>query len=341
MPKLCRINLLLIAALICGLFTACSDNVSTSTSVDVLTIYTPHPLDFFSPLVGEFEQRYGIKVNVVTAGTGELLAQIEEQKSKPTADIIWGGSLPIMLPHVDKFENYQSINEKYFADEFKNKEGCLTRFSIVPSVLMINKRLIGEIRVRGYADLLNTDLRGRIACANPAKSSSALSHLATMLYAMGEGKPDGGWNFVGKLCDNLNGKLLDSSADVYDGVANGKYAVGLTFEEAALDYMAKGYPVDIVYMKEGTLLMPDTIAIIKDAPHIANARKFIDYLSSKDIQALITAMYNRRSVRTDVVSKPELISLNLISKLEFRDTDIARSITIWQKHFMSSYEGSR
>lgn len=41
------------------------------------------------------------------------------------------------------------------------------------SVLIVNTDLIGDIEINGYKDLLNPELKGRIATANPANSSSA------------------------------------------------------------------------------------------------------------------------------------------------------------------------
>ena len=51
----------------------------------------------------------------------------------------------------------------------KNTEGNLTRFDTIPSVIMVNTDLIGDIRMEGYEDLLNPELKGKIAFADPAR----------------------------------------------------------------------------------------------------------------------------------------------------------------------------
>ena len=61
----------------------------------------------------------------------------------------------------------------------------MTRFTAVPSVIMINTNLIGDIKIEGYEDVLNPELKGKIAYSDPAKSSSSFEHLVNMLYAMG------------------------------------------------------------------------------------------------------------------------------------------------------------
>ena len=78
-----------------------------------LVIYCPHPLEFINPLVSEFESQTGVKVEVVAAGTGELLKRVESEVGNPLGDIFWGGSLSTMQPKMDLFESYHSINEDY------------------------------------------------------------------------------------------------------------------------------------------------------------------------------------------------------------------------------------
>lgn len=47
-------------------------------------------------------------------------------------------------------------------DDCKNTDGKITRFSVIPSVIMINKNLIGDIKIRGYEDLLKPELKRRL-----------------------------------------------------------------------------------------------------------------------------------------------------------------------------------
>ncbi len=134
-----------------------------------------------------------------------------------------------------------------------------------------------------------------------------------MLYAMGNGNPEEGWDYVEKLCENLDGKLLSGSSAVYKGVADRAYPVGLPFEEGGAKYVADGAPVKLVYMKEGVISKPDGVYIIKDAKNMANAKKFIDFVTGKDAQTIIIEQLNRRSVRKDVPAPEGLEKLEIIN----------------------------
>ena len=290
----------------------CSSEKSASSNS--LVIYCPHPLDFINPLVDDFKAKNpDINVDVIAAGTGELLKRVESEKDNPLGDILWGGTVTMAKAKIDLFENYTSTNEVNIADIYKNTEGPLTRCTAVPSVLMVNTNLSGNIKIEGYEDLLNPALKGKIAFADPSASSSSFEHLDNMLYAMGNGDPEKGWDYVKKLCANLDGKLLSGSSAVYKGVADSEYTVGLTFEEGGANYVALGSPIKLVYMKEGVIIKPDGIYIIKGAKNMENAKRFVDYATSYDAQKTITEKFNRRSVRNDLPPSEILLSVDKIN----------------------------
>lgn len=301
--------------------TEAATETATTEATGDLVIYCPHPLEFIEPLVNEFETQTGIKVEVIAAGTGELLKRVESEQANPLGDIFWGGSLSTMKPQMTLFEDYQSVNEEFVQETMKNAEGPLTRFTDIPSVIMVNTDLIGDIEINGYEDLLNPELKGKIAHCDPSKSSSSYEHLINMLYAMGSGDPEAGWDYVGKLCENLDGKLLSGSSAVYKGVADGEYVVGLTFEEGGAKYVADGAPVKLVYMEEGVISKPDGVYIIKNAKNMVNAKTFIDFVTGKDAQTIIVEQLNRRSVRTDVPA-PSYLTPKEEMNIIFDDEDL-------------------
>jgi hypothetical protein len=184
MKKLSTVLAVLIAvAALCAFGTAPASAASSE-----LVIYCPHPLTFITPLVEAFQKQSGIKTEVITAGSGELLKRVEAEQANPMGDIFWGGSLGTMKAKIKLFENYKSANEGHVYKEFKNTEGSLTRFTDIPSVLMVNTNLIGKIKVEGYQDLLNPALKGKIAFADPSKSSSSFEHVVNILYGHGQGR---------------------------------------------------------------------------------------------------------------------------------------------------------
>lgn len=305
---------------------------SAETDPDSLIVYSPHPLGFINPIVSEFEAQTGISVQVRTGGTGELLKWAREG-DEPVCDVFWGGSLYAAGAGKDLFEPYISENEEYVREEFKNKEGNMTRFTDIPSVLMVNTNLLGGMKIQGYEDLLDERLKGKIAMCDPSTSSSASEHLINMLYAMGEGDPEKGWDYVEKFCKNLDGMLLKSSSEVYQGVAEGRYTVGLTFEEGGAGYVSKGAPVKLIYMKEGVISTPDVVCIVKGSRHKKAAEEYVDFVTGKAAQTVIADSLDRRSVRKDVEAAAYLPDKEEIHMITADENMVNEKREQWKQRF--------
>jgi iron(III) transport system substrate-binding protein len=108
----------------------------------------------------------------------------------------------------------------------------------------------------------------------------------------------------------------------YQGVANGEYPIGLTFEQAAFEYLKGGAPIGLIYPSEGTAITLDGSAIIKNAPHPNAAKLFLDWTVSKEMQELMVEKFGRRSVRKDVGSPAGLPVLDQIKAIQY-DLDYA------------------
>ncbi|MCZ9893108.1 ABC transporter substrate-binding protein [Brachyspira hyodysenteriae] len=318
---------------------SCSKNENTSETSS-LVIYSPSSRDFIDPLIEDFKSKNpNIEVEVIIAGTGELIKRIETEKNDPLCDVLMAANINLVKNNQDLFENYTTTNENEILDSYKNVEGTMTRFMISPSVLIVNTNLVGDINIEGYSDLTNEQLKGKIAFNDPSTSSSSFKHLVTILYTMGKDDINKGWEYIDKLCDNLDGKLLTGSSAVYKGVADNEYTVGLTFENAAANYAASGSPVKLVYMKEGVIMEPAGIYIIKNAKNMENAKKFLDYMTSFDTQKKMNDELNARAVRKDLGASPILVDIKNINaitsneELEYIDNFVKENQEAWLEKF--------
>lgn len=303
-----------------------------------LVVYSPNPLEFMDPLVALFQEQTGIEVELVAAGTGELLKRIEAEAANPLGDVLWSGTISTVAPKKEFFEDYVTVNDDMVvSDEYRNTEGPLTRVALIPSILMVNTELAGDIKIEGYQDLLNPELKGKIAFCDPSQSSSAWEHLVTMLYAMGNGNPDDGWAYVEELCKNLDGKLLGSSSAVNKGVADGEYTVGLTFESGGTNYVIAGAPVEVRYMEEGTVFKPDGIYIIKGAKNLENAKKFLDFATSEEAQIIMQDECHSRTIRKDMPPSPVLKAYDEIKSIKDDDEVVKENKKAWLDKFKDIY----
>lgn len=310
-----------------------SDGENSSEGGGQLIIYSPLTESMIDSMLSKFEEDTGIDAECLAMGTGDALKRIQTEAGSPQADVLWSGTIGTVKDSSEYFADYLCANEDAFYDDYKNVEGNLTRFDTVPSVIMVNTDLIGDIEINGYEDLLNPELKGKIAFADPAASSSSFEHLVNMLYAMGDGNPENGWDYVKSFCQQLDGKLLSGSSAVYKGVADGEYTVGLTFEQGSAQYVAAGSPVKTVYMEEGVIFRGDGVYIIKDCPNEKNAQIFVDWLTSKDVQEYMNNTQYRRTIRKDVPAGEAMEAMENINVIKDDETDTAEHKAEWLDEF--------
>ncbi|GAB6169807.1 extracellular solute-binding protein [Clostridium carnis] len=286
-----------------------------------LVVYSPNSEDIINTIIPMFEDETGISVELVSAGTGELFKRIESEKDNPYADVIFGGSRAQYAQKPELFEKYVSANDSDLMEGHKNTTGYITTYVSDGSVILVNKNLIGDIKIEGYEDLLNPVLKGKITGADPTSSSSAFAHLTNMLLAIGgDYTSDKGWDYVKKLVDNLDGKVASGSGAVHKSVADGEYVVGLTYEDPSASYVKSGAPVEIVYPKEGTVFLDAASGIIKDAKNMDNAKKFMDFITSKKAQDAFGSKLTNRPIREDAQLGDYMKPMKDIHQI-YEDTD--------------------
>ena len=96
------ISILIVLSLCFG----CSSEKS-DTGENSLIIYSPHPLSYLNALTEDFKSKNpGINVELIGAGSGELLKRVESEKDNPLGDVLWGGTITIVKPKMYLFENY-------------------------------------------------------------------------------------------------------------------------------------------------------------------------------------------------------------------------------------------
>lgn len=286
------------------------------SSPDRLVIYSPNSEGLINSTIPAFEEKYGIQVDLIQAGTGELFAKLDSEKDSPVADIVFGGGYTQYSMHIDLFEEYVSPENDNVIAAYQNTTGFYTPYTLDGSVLITNPDILGDIEVNSYEDLLNPELKGKISSGDPSNSSSAFAQLTNMLKAKGGYESEEAWAYVEALYTNIDGKISSSSSNVYRAVADGEMAVGLSYEDPVAKLIEDGGNVEIVYPEEGVVFLPASAAIIKGASNQEYAEKFIDFIISQEIQNVLSTTTTNRPVREDVETNDVMKPFAEINALE-------------------------
>ena len=308
MRKIKLLSLLLALVVLSGCGAASVEGGTMPQPEQRLVVYTSHKEEVYRPIIREFEERTGIWVELVTGGSNELLEQLEAEKAAPRADVMFGGGVESLESYRRLFQPTRCAHWSQITESLRQPEDCWTPFSALPLVLIYNTKLVDASQLQGWEDLTRPEFRGKIAFADPTKSGSSFTAVTTVELCCGE-------EVMQALAGNLDGCQLSSSGEVLTAVADGEALVGVTLEETALQRIAAGDNLALVYPREGTSCVPDGTALIAGAPHRENAEKFLDFTLSREVQQLLGSRFYRRSVRSDVAaanSLPAMETLNLV-----------------------------
>jgi len=280
-----------------------------------LVVYSANDSTLNDLVFAAFAKETGVEVEPVSTGSGVLVKRLQAEKGRPQADIIWGISRALLETNKAYFAPYKTEEAAAVPTEFRDPEGLWTGTNVHLLVITQNTKAMpaGE-GPKIWSDLLDPKYKGKIAFTDPANSGSAYSNATMLIEHWGGG--DAGWAKLKALF--ANAKILNRSTLVFQGVGNGEYPLGMSLEYAGPLWASNGAPVATIYPSDGTLALMEGVAVVRGAPNPEGAKRFVDYVTRKDVREMILKATFRRPARQDLdLSKlpggmPALSSLKIL-----------------------------
>jgi len=257
-------------------------------------VYTSMKESMVGDLKTAFAKKHpDIKLDYQSAGAGKLMAKIaaERQSGKILADVLWTSEVPdfyqmkaqsLLLPYIP-------ADSKLLLNPLPDYDGSFTAVRLGTLGIAYNTRMVKEAP-RNWADLQKPAFKGAYGIANPALSGTAYMSVAVLSKAFG-------WPYFEALRAN-GAKMGKGSGQVVDDTASGDLLASLAVDYITLDKIDKGATLALVYPPE-MLVIPSPIAIFRGSPNVDAAKKFVDFVLSKEGQTII-ANEGTLPVRTDV-----------------------------------------
>lgn len=268
-----------------SLLAGCGDGESA------VVVYAALDREFSEPVLARFEQETGIRVlpkyDDESTKTVGLTNAIIQESNRPRCDLFWNNEIlnTLRLEQKGLLDTYYSPTATDYPEMYRSPDGAWHGFAGRARVLIVNTDLVAEEeRPTSIYDLADPKWKGKVGIARPIAGTTA-SHAAVLFTELGEAKAK---EFFQSLKAN-DIQILSGNKQVATACASGQIAFGLTDTDDAIIEIDRANPVAIVYPDQaddqlGTLFIPNTLAIIKGAPHPEQAKRLVDFLLSPSVE---------------------------------------------------------
>ncbi len=263
-------------------------------ALESLNVYTSIKDSLVGELKAAFAKKHpDINIDIQSAGAGKLMAKIAAERAggEIQADVLWTSEVAdfYQLKAAGLLYPYVPVEAAQLINPLPDYDGSFTPVRLGTLGIAYNTTLIAR-PPRSWDDLLKPEFRNVFGIANPELSGTAYMSVAVLSEKLG-------WRYFEKLRAN-GGRIGKGSGLVVEDTASGALSACLAVDYVALDVMSRGGKIALAYPPE-ILVIPSPVAIFKGSKNIAPAKKFIDFLVSKEGQTII-AKAGTLPVRTDV-----------------------------------------
>ncbi len=267
----------------------------TGSEKAVVVVYTTTDQVEARKIFDAFERETGIEVKPVfdteAQKTTGLAMRLMAEKSRPQADVFWNNELSRTLMLFDEgvLAPYQSPSAADIPDRWKDDSGKWASFSWRARVIVYNtEKVTAEDAPKTLEELAAAKWKNQVAIANPLFGTTAC-HTAGLADVWGEDKA---LEYFVRLRAN-GARVYEGNSVVRDAVAGGEVLVGLTDTDDVMAGKARGMKIEMVFPDQGegsgTLVIPNSVALVAGAPHEKEARQLADYLLSRDVERVFSA----------------------------------------------------
>ncbi len=287
--------------------TACGGTGSSGSSGgETLTVYSADGLaTWYEGQFKAFTEDTGINVNLVEAGSGEVVSRVEKEQSNPQADLLI--TLPPFIQKAAASNLLQASGVDASGIPADQVGPDASYVPIVNNALSFIANPKANPKPATWNDLLSPEFKGKLQYSTPGQAGDGTAVLLLLQHLMG--KP-GALDYLAKLQANNVGPS-SSTGKLQPKVSNGELLVAngdVQMNLGSIKDDASTFEIFIPAAADGTkttISLPYVAGVTKGAPHADAAKKLLAHLVSPEVQKTVAPDALGIPVLQDLVSESQ------------------------------------
>lgn len=294
-----------------------------------LVIYSGRSEPLIVPLIQLFQQQTGIRVTLQSGAATALANLVLQEQPNPRADLFIANDAGTLefLKLKDALQPYISEQIRKIPEQFRARDGSWLGVSGRSRVIMYNTKLLRpEELPKSVFELGDPRWKNKMAMAT-TRNESVIAWVTALRLVKGDAFTK---EYLLKL--KANGIVtLNGHTDVRKAVGRGEFALGLVNHYYYHLELRDGSPVGVIYPDQGptdigVLVNVAGAAIIKNAKHVREAQRFLDFLAAPEAQKLFAELNFEYPLLPGVPTAPGVRLLETIKLMPVRLDELGKEL---------------
>lgn len=276
------------------------------SAAEPLTVYSYRQAFLVEPILAQFTEQTGIKVNVVFAKDG-IAERIAREGRLSPADVVLTSDFSRLMELVEK-DLVSPVNSPVINDnipaQYRSPKNDWVALTMRVRNVYSSKERTGKIDIN-YEDLASAQYKGKI-CTRSGKHPYNVALVASMIAHDGEAQTKTWLEGVkANLARKPQGNDRDQVLAVKEGLCDIAIGNSYYFGNMLMDKNQKSWAeaVNINFPNQqnrGAHINVSGMALAKHAPHKDNAVKLMEFLTSNVAQGMYAEVNMEYPVKADV-----------------------------------------